>query len=145
MELVRPNRALLQRAREQMDGWIFDGRDRAFDEMFEGPGAVVSGEELQQLDRIDSALSRQTGVGIWGADQYGIITGHFPDDVPLRVVCTLHPEIPAEGYRGHNSLEESTRDRYNDVLFEYCERVATFAQADLEAFVLDVEAEADTV
>ncbi|WP_435320801.1 DUF7539 family protein [Haloarchaeobius sp. TZWSO28] len=139
MEPVLPDRSLLRRAREQLDRWVFDGRDRAFTDLFDGPDAVVTGTELHQLDRIDSALSRQTGLGIWGSDEYGIITGQDLDEVPLRVVCTLHPEIPGEGYRGEHSLDEATRGQFNDVLFEYCERVAAYSQTDLERFLQDVQ------
>ncbi|WP_435335181.1 DUF7539 family protein [Haloarchaeobius sp. TZWWS8] len=135
MELVFPDRTQLRRAREQLGRWIVDGRDRAFSDLFEGPHPAVTAAELAELDRIDSALSRQTNIGIWGADEYGIITGRAPDEAPYRVVCTLHPEIPGDGYRGFDSLDESTREQFNDVLFEYCERVAGYAQQSLEAFL----------
>ncbi|WP_267643256.1 DUF7539 family protein [Haloarchaeobius amylolyticus] len=141
MELVLSDRSLLRRARDQLDGWVRNGRDRAFDDLFAGPNPTVPGARLALLDRIDAALPEQTGVGLWGTDEYGIITGYEVGDVPFRVVCTRRPEIPASGYRGRDSIDEATRNDLNDVLYEYCERVASHAQADLERFLLSLDRE----
>ncbi|HKL28066.1 MAG TPA: hypothetical protein VJ898_02245 [Natrialbaceae archaeon] len=128
-------RTLLRRAREQLDAWTYEARDRAYTEFFEGPDRVLSDEELALLDRIDSDLTRRTGDGLWGGGEYGIVDGGASDEDGAQVVCIYHPEIPYEGYRGEESLDESTREELNDVLWEYSERVASLIQAELDAFV----------
>ena len=129
-------RALLEQARQRLDEWRYVARDRAYSEMFERPGAVLSDAELRQLDRIDSRLAREIDEGLWGADEYGIIqNGAAGNDPGFRVVCTSHPGIPYEGYRGLQSLDEATREQFNDVLWDYCERVAALTQGELEAFL----------
>ena len=128
-------RTLLRRAREQLDAWTYEARDRAFTEFFEGPDRVLSDEELALLDRIDSDLTRRTGDGLWGGGEYGIVGGGPVDEDGPQVVCIYHPEIPYEGYRGEESLDEATREELNDVLWEYSERVASLIQEELDAFV----------
>lgn len=128
------DRAVIREARARLDEWVFDARERAYAELFEGEAPVLTEEERGLLDRIDSDLARGTGSGLWGADEYGIVTGDVLDTADPRVVCTYHPEIPSEGYRGAGSLSESTREEFNDVLWDYCERVADLLQADLDHF-----------
>ncbi|WP_323174244.1 hypothetical protein [Natrialba sp. PRR66] len=135
MSGVDPDRAQLRRAREQLEGWKYDARDAAFSEFFERSDPALTTEDLQLLDEIDSDLTRRDGSGLWGADEYGIIAeGPLDADTPL-VVCTYHPEIPDQEYRGAAGLDEATRENFNEVLWEYCERVAGHIQSELEAFL----------
>lgn len=134
MSSTETDRAIIRSAYEHFEEWKFAARDQAYTELFEGPNAVLTDEELQLLDRIDSDLTRQGSGGLWGADEYGIVLGVFGAEEP-RVVCTYHPEIPYEGYRGTDSLSEATREELNDVLWDYCERVAEIIQDELDAFV----------
>ena len=130
-------RELVRRSRERLEEWKFDARDRAYSDLFEGENAVLTESELQLVDRIDSDLTRRGGSGLWDADEYGIVTpGALESDEP-RVVCVYHPEIPYEGYRGEESLDEVTREGLNDVLWDYAERVAGMIQDDLDAFLRD--------
>lgn len=129
------SREIVRRAREQLEDWKFDARDRAYTELFEGANAVLTDEELRLIDHIDSDLTRQGESGLWGADDYGIVVGGGLEAEEAQVVCTYHPEIPYEGYRGERSLSESTREELNDVFWDYCERVAAFIQEDLDAFL----------
>ncbi|MFC7046146.1 hypothetical protein ACFQH6_12645 [Halobacteriaceae archaeon GCM10025711] len=93
----------------------------------------------------DAGLHRlRPGQGRWrrhlGADSYGIVAGTtVSEESEFRVVCTYHPEIPYEDYRGEESLDEPERDAFNDVLWEYGERVAAHAQESLDAFVERVD------
>lgn len=125
-------REQLRRARERLEEWKYDARSRAYGELFQGEHAALSAEDMALLDSIDSALTRRTGDGLWDADEYGIVTGGR--DGP-EVICIYHPEIPSEGYRGEGSLDEATRERLNEVLWEYSEYVAGVIQEDLEAFL----------
>jgi hypothetical protein len=129
------SRERVQRAREQFEEWTFDARDRAYAELFEGADPVLTDEELQLLDRIDSALTRQNGRGLWGTDEYGTVAGDALGAAQPRVVCTYHSEIPSEGFRGEKSLGEATREELNGALWDYCERVAAIVQSDLDAFL----------
>ncbi|MEF8776658.1 MAG: hypothetical protein V5A43_09195 [Haloarculaceae archaeon] len=52
-----------------------------------------------------------------------------------RVVCTVHPEISSDGYRRRERLDESTRAELNDLLWDYCERVAELVQDEAESFL----------
>jgi hypothetical protein len=141
MALTDTERALLRRAQNRLEEWKFEARDRAYAELFGGGDAAVSEAELATLDRIDSELTRASGTGLWDADEYGIVaTGSF-DRAPPEVVCTYHPEIPFEGYRGEGSLSDETRDELNDVLWEYAERVAELVQAELTAFLREARAD----
>ncbi|XVH33700.1 DUF7539 family protein (plasmid) [Haloferacaceae archaeon DSL9] len=135
MAVSTTDRQRLQRARAHLEAWKFDARGRAFTELFEEPNAVTTEEELQLLDRIDSDLTRREGIGLWDADEYGIVAGSVTESGTPLVVCTYHPEIPYEGYRGAERLDESTREELNGALWEYCERVAEVISADLEAFL----------
>lgn len=131
--MASPTRDMVRRAQERLEEWTLDGRDRAYEAFFEGADAALRDEELRLLDRIDSDLTRRGEPGLWGTDEYGIAAG---DNVGgPQVVCTYHPEIPAEGYRGAGSLDEATREELNDLLWDYCERVAALVEADLDAFL----------
>ena len=135
MSVTDSERQQLQQAREHLERWKFDARDRAFTELFEGPDSALTDDELQLIDRVDSDLTRRDGIGLWDADEYGIVAGGtFDAEAPL-VACTYHPEIPYEGYRGEESLDEPTREELNDVLWNYCERVAEIISEDLESFL----------
>lgn len=132
-------REALRRARDELDGWTFEARDRAYSELFEGESAVVSDAELALLDSVDSALTRQTGTGLWGSDEYGVVApDSLAEDSP-QVVCTYHPEIPYETIRGEESLDEATREQLNDVLWDYAERVAGYIQTELDVFLRDLQ------
>jgi hypothetical protein len=136
--MVPPSTAgkdLLRGARTRLDEWKIDARDRAYADLFEGPEAALSGEELRLLDRIDSELARRGGDGLWGSDEYGIVAGETLGTGEPRVVCTYHPEIPLETVRGVGGLDESSRAAFNDVLWDYCERVAAVIQDDLDAYL----------
>lgn len=128
-------REILRRAREHLDEWTYEARDRAYGELFEGPDAALTDGELRELDRIDSDLTRRGQTGIWGADEYGIVHDGGPAPGEPGVVCTYHPEIPYEGFRGGESLDEPDREQYNDVLWSYAERVAELVQDQLDEFV----------
>jgi hypothetical protein len=144
MSTTHADRERVRQAREHLPEWTFDARSRAYTDLFEGPEAVVTDDELGLLDRIDSALSRRGQGGLWGVDEYGVVVrGALGDAVPPGVVCTYHPEIPSEGFRGEGSLDETTRERLNDVLWDYCERVATYLQDDLDAFLRTPESTPD--
>ncbi|MFD1647874.1 DUF7539 family protein [Haloarchaeobius litoreus] len=129
------DRETVRRARERLPEWTYEARDQAYTELFEGPDAALTDAELGELDRIDSDLTRRGEPGIWGADEYGIVHDGGVEPGELGVVCTYHPEIPYEGFRGEESLDEASREQYNDVLWTYCERVATYIQTDLDAFL----------
>ncbi|WP_255152464.1 DUF7539 family protein [Halorarius halobius] len=135
MSPTTDDRETVRRARARLDEWVFEARDRAYAELFEGTDAAVSDAELRLLDRIDSDLTRRGEPGLWGVDEYGLVEGGVFDAGEPRVVCTYHPEIPYEGYRGEESLDEPTREQLNDALWEYCERVAALLQSEVDAFV----------
>jgi len=135
MTVPDAERQQLQHAREHLEEWKFDARDGAFTDLFEGSDAALTDEELRLLDTIDSDLTRQDGIGLWDADEYGIVAGETVDAEAPLVVCTYHPEIPYEGYRGEESLDEATRKELNDVLWNYCERVAEIILYDLKSFL----------
>ena len=130
------DRERLRRARNQLDEWIASARNRAYSELFDGPDPALTDDEHRRLDRIDSHLSREHGRGLWGTDEYGVIPTGLPDEESMpRVICTYHPEIPFEAIRGEESLDEPIREEFNDVLWEYAERVADHLQDDLERFL----------
>lgn len=129
-------RELLDAVRDRLDGWVYSARSEAFRDLFEGPDAILDEAELQLLDEIDSRLTRREGQGIWGADEYGIVpTGTLDEESVPHVVCTKHPQLPEYGYPGDEALDNETRKRCNDALWEYCERVVELVQQDLEEFV----------
>ncbi|MBX0296248.1 DUF1708 domain-containing protein [Haloarcula nitratireducens] len=140
MSTIDTDRERLRRVREKLDHWQFDARDAAYEEFFGGENAAVTDEERRLLDEIDSTLVRQTGRGLWDADEYGVVAAGVAGENP-QVVCIGHPEIPDEGYRDEDSLSESTRAELNDLLWEYAERVASRLQTDLDDFLRDARDE----
>lgn len=129
------DRELLRRARARLDAWTYDARDRAFTDLFEGEDPLLGPDDLAEIDRIDSALVRETGTGLWGADEYGIVAADTLGVESPQVVTVYHPEIPDEGYHGRESLDEERREQLNDALWKYAERVATYLGEDLDAFL----------
>ncbi len=74
------------RARSQLDQWTRNARIEASAELFEGDDPILSPEEVQLLDALDSELERRGGDGVWGTDQYGIHTaGTSSSDTSLGV------------------------------------------------------------
>ena len=130
-------RQLVLRARAQLDQWTTSARRDAYAELFEGDDPVLSAEEVQLLDALDSELERQGGDGVWGTDQYGIHTaGTSSSDTPLGVVCVYHPQITKDSVlRGGDELGDETEERLNAALWRYSERVATLIEAELEEFI----------
>jgi len=134
-------RELLREIHERLDGWIYDARGAAFEELFEGPDSLVSEEELLLLDRLDSRLSRERGRGLWGEDEYAIVgTGALDEENTPRVVCTTHPRVPEDAYPGEESLDDETRTTLDEALWEYCQRVVELAQQRLEEFAWSADA-----
>lgn len=129
-------RELLSTLRDRLDEWVYEARTEAFEELFEGSDAIISEEELRLLDRLDSRSSREQGQGLWGSDEYAILqTGTLDEESTPRVVCTTHPQIPEYAHPGDETLDDATRARLNDALWEYCQRVVELTQKQLEAFV----------
>lgn len=136
MSEFETERALLREVRDRLDGWLYEAREQAFAEVFEGDDAILGEEELRSLDRIDSALTRERGRGVWNSDDYGIVrTGTLDEETTPRVVCTSHPRLPEYATREIGGLDDETRRRLNDALWEYSERVVEHAQQRLEEFV----------
>ncbi len=135
-------RELLAEVRDRLDGWLYRSRADAFSELFDGPDAKLSDEELQLLDRLDSRWSREHGQGLWDADEYAVVpTGTMDEESAPQVVCTTHPRLPEEGYPGVETLDAETRERLNDALWEYAERVVELTQQELDEFVWSVDVE----
>lgn len=129
-------RELLRAVRERLDGWIYDAREEAFEELFEGPDAVLTEAQLRLIDRVDSRKSREEGQGVWGSDEYGIVrTGMLDEESTPRVVCTNQPRIPALAYPGDETLDNDTRAELNDALWQYHQRIVELVQQRLEEFV----------
>lgn len=130
-------RQLVLRARSQLDEWTKRARTEAYTELFEGDDSILSPEEVQRLDALDSELERQGGDGVWGTDQYGIHTGgSSSSDTALGVVCVYHPQITADSvFRGADDLDDETEERLNAALWTYSERVATLVEEQLDEFV----------
>lgn len=130
-------RQLVLRARSQLDQWIKSARMEVYAELFEGDDPILSPEEVQLLDALDSELEREGGDGVWGTDQYGIHTaGTSSSDTSLGVVCVYHPQITKDSVlRGADDLDDKTEERLNAALWKYSERVATLIEAELDDFV----------
>ena len=130
-------RQLVLRARSQLDQWTKSARMEAYAEMFEGDDSLLSPEEVQLLDALDSELEREGGDGVWGTDQYGIHTaGTSSSDTSLGVVCVYHPQITKDSVlRGADDLDDETEERLNAALWQYSERVATFIEEKLHEFI----------
>ena len=130
-------RQLVLRARSQLDQWTKSARMEAYTELFEGDEPLLSSEEVQLLDALDSELEREGGDGVWGTDQYGIHTaGTLSSDTSLGVVCVYHPQITKDSVlRGVDGLDDETEERLNAALWQYSERVATLIEEQLHEFV----------
>ncbi|WP_424009269.1 DUF7539 family protein [Haloferax denitrificans] len=130
-------RQLVLRARSQLEQWTKSSRMEAYTELFEGDGPILSAEEMQLLDALDSELEREGGDGVWGTDQYGIHTaGTSSSDASLGVVCVYHPQISKDSVlRGGDGLDDETEERLNAALWRYSERVSTLIEAELDEFV----------
>ncbi|WP_158059529.1 DUF7539 family protein [Halorussus halophilus] len=129
-------RQLVLRARSQLDQWTKSSRMEAYAELFEGDDSLLSPEEVQLLDALDSELEREGGDGVWGTDQYGIHTaGTSSSDTSLGVVCVYHPQITKDSVlRGADDLDDETEERLNAALWQYSERVATLIEEQLHEF-----------
>ena len=130
-------RQLVLRARSQLDQWTKRARMEAYAELFEGDDQILSPEEVQLLDALDSELERQGGDGVWGTDQYGVHTaGTSSSDTSLGVVCVYHPQITKDSVlRGGDGLDDETEERINAALWRYSERVASLIETELHEFV----------
>ena len=130
-------RQLVVQARSQLDQWTGSARIEAYTELFEGNEPILSPEEIQLLDALDSELERQGGDGVWGTDQYGIHTaGASGSDTSLGVVCVYHPQITKDSVlRGGDNLDDETEERLNAALWRYSERVAILIENELDEFI----------
>ncbi|ACM59055.1 DUF7539 family protein [Halorubrum lacusprofundi] len=130
-------RQLVLGARSQLDRWTKSARREAYVELFDGDDPVLSPEEMQLLDALDSELERQGGDGVWGTDQYGIhTTGTSSSNTSLGVVCVYHPQITTDSVlRGGDDLDDETEERLNAALWKYSEHVATLIETQLNEFV----------
>ncbi len=137
MAEIPDERQLVLRARSRLDQWTKRARMEAYAELFDGDDPLLSTEEMQLLDALDSELEREGGDGVWGTDQYGIHTaGTSRSDRPLGVVCVYHPQITKDSVlRGADDLDDETEERLNTALWQYSERVATIIEAKLDEFV----------
>ncbi|WP_231189325.1 hypothetical protein [Haladaptatus sp. DYF46] len=130
-------RQLVLRARSHLEQWTNSARTAAYAELFDGDEPILTADELQLLDALDSELERQGGDGVWGTDQYGIHTaGTSSSDTSLGVVCVYHPQITTDSVlRGADELDDETEELLNAALWQYSERVATLIEAKLNEFV----------
>lgn len=137
--MVEPpeERQIVVQARSRLQEWTNEARTEAFGELFQGDEPILTAEELQRLDTIDSVLERQGGDGVWGTDQYGIHTGGSGgSDTALGVVCVYHPQITEDTVlRGEDLLDDELEERINAALWRYGERVAALIEDDLQEFV----------
>lgn len=127
-------RQLVIRARSHLQQWTNSARTEAYEELFKGDAPILTANELQLLDALDSALERHGGDGVWGTDKYGIHTaGTTSSDRPLGVVCVYHPQITEDSVlRGEDGLDDETEERLNAALWQYSERVATLIEDELD-------------
>lgn len=125
------------RARSRMDQWTTRARREAYVELFEGEDTILTPEEVQLLDRLDSEMDRQGSEGVWGADEYGIHTsGDSSSDSSPSIVCVYHPQITSDSVlRDGDDLDDETEERLNAALWTYSERVATLIEERLDEFV----------
>ncbi|WP_312912458.1 DUF7539 family protein [Natronosalvus caseinilyticus] len=140
----RPDeRQLIVRAQSHLEQWTNRARTEAYSELFEGDDPILTAEDVQLLDALDSALERQGGDGVWGTDKYGIHTaGEIEADVPLGVVCVYHPQITDDSVlRDGDDIDDETEERLNAALWQYSERVSTLIEDELEEFVRRVQSE----
>ena len=134
-------RQLVVRARSNLQRWTNSARTEAYSDLFEGDEPILTADELQRLDALDSELERHGGDGVWGTDQYGIHTaGAAGSDASIGVVCVYHPQITDDSVlRGSDGLDDETEERLNAALWEYGERVATLIEERLEEFVRETQ------
>lgn len=134
---IPDERQLVLRARSHLEQWTNHARTAAYRELFEGDEPILTTEEVQLLDALDSALERQGGDGVWGTDQYGIHTaGTTSSDAPLGVVCVYHPQITEDSVlRDEDGLDDETEERLNAALWRYSERVSTLIEKELNEFL----------
>ena len=120
-----------------LDEWTTRARRQAYAELFEDADPLLTDEERQLLDALDSQLERAGGDGVWGTDQYGIHTGAPSNSASsLSVVCVYHPQITSDSVlSGYDDLDDETEERLNDALWRYSEHVAALVQDQLEEFV----------
>lgn len=130
-------RQLLLEVQSQLEQWTNDARTEAYAELFEGDDPILTAEEQQLLDAIDSAMERQGGDGVWGTDQHGIHTaGTTSSDTSIGVVCVYHPQITSDSVlRGVDELDDETEERLNAALWQYSERVATLIEDELDEYI----------
>lgn len=137
MAELPPERQQILNARAQLSGWTTAARREAYEELFAGDDPVLTSEDIQLLDAVDSELEREGGDGIWGTDDYGIhSTGTGSSDTSLGVVCVYHPQITSDSVlRGSDGIDDETEERLNAALWQYGERVAALIERKLEAFL----------
>lgn len=128
-------REILSEVRSKLDNWIHEAKNHAFEEIFEDPNAEISKEEIQLLDEIDSHLTRKEGEGIWNSDRYGIVSGGTREEGEPHVVCTNHPQIPEYTFQKEGWADMEKREKLNDALWKYSERVVEIAQKKLERYI----------
>lgn len=133
-------RQLVLSARSHLEEWTNGARRRAYRELFQGDDPLLTPQELQLLDTLDSALERGGGDGVWGTDQYGIHTaGTTSSGESLGVVCVYHPQITSDSVlqvvEGVDDLDDETEERLNAALWRYSERVATLIERELDELV----------
>ncbi|QIO22660.1 hypothetical protein [Haloarcula sp. JP-L23] len=137
MDELPDERQTVLRARSHLEEWTASARAQAYAELFEGADPLLTADERQLLDSLDSALERQGGDGVWGTDQYGIYTGGATSsDAALGVVCVYHPQITEDSVlSGTDELDDETEERLNAALWRYSERVATLIEDELDEFL----------
>lgn len=92
----------------------------AYTELFEGDHPLLSPEEVQLRDAVDSELEREGGDGVWGTDQDGIHTAATSSsNTSLGVVRVYHTRITKDSVlRGGGELDDETEERLNAARWE---------------------------
>ena len=129
-------RQLVLQARSHLEEWANSARTQAYTELFEGEDPLLTPEEMQRLDSLDSAMEREGGDGVWGTDQYGIYPASpSGSDGSIGVVCVYHPQITTDSVlRGDDGIDDETEERLNTVLWQYSERVSALIGEQLDEF-----------
>ncbi|KZN22628.1 hypothetical protein A4G99_19415 [Haladaptatus sp. R4] len=130
-------RELVLRVRSQLEQWTNNARIRAYSELFEGDDPLLTPEEIQRLDALDSVMERNGGDGVWGTDQYGIHTaGTTSSDSSIGIVCVYHPQITKDSVlQGDDGIDDETEEKFNAALWQYSERVVTLIEERLDEFI----------
>ena len=130
-------RQLVLSARSQLEQWTNSARTQAYRELFEGGAPLLTSEELQRLDALDSVMERNGGDGVWGTDQYGIHTaGTTSSDSSIGIVCVYHPQITKDSVlQGDDGINDETEEKFNAALWQYSEHVATLIEERLDEFI----------